>query len=277
MHPDKTGGEFNNEKHEKEYHRLANALKYLKSQMPAPNALVMNTGTLAEALQRLERVERSLVRVKSRQSIRLLNYMHNRDDITRKAIVRFRTSWIRSSIFASIAGSILTFSKISPNNAILGWIASNAIIAGSLSIVFLFAITLALIGRIRENWARRYALWLLSEEGLGHIVEDCLRNNSNSCDSIITQGYLIREIIRSQHPWHELKYIRRSKTWILGSISTDLAEQISKIQLDTLIKRDLVHQDGYYGLDPKFVMDKERVEILLGNDIWYRGFWDSWT
>ena len=268
LHPDKTGGEFASKEQEDEFHRLSEALQFLKSQPSIPTALVTNAEVSTRTLRCLEQIEKSLARTESRRSTSPWTRAEHRDAVTREATAHFRASWIRSSVFASIAGSIVTFSQVLSNNAVFGWIADSTIITGFLSAAFLTAGALALIGRLREGRARRYASWLLSEEGLGHTVRGCLRHTSNDDGSIITQRGLASEVRKFQHPWHKLKFVRRAKRWLLGSISTTLAERIAGIQLGILIERGLIRQDGHHGLEPRFVMDKERVKTLLA-DLWY--------
>ena len=265
LHPDKTGGEFASNEQKGEFHRLSEALQFLESDASIPTALVTNAEMSTRTLRCLEQIEQSLARADSRRSVSPRTRAEHRDAVTREATAHFRASWIRSGVFASIAGSIVTFSQALSNNAVLGWIADSTITTGILSAAFLSSGVLALIGRLREGRARRYASWLLSEEGLGHTVQGCLRRTSNDGDSIITQRGLAYEVTMFQHPWHKLEFVRRAKRWLQGSISTTLAERIAEIQLGILIERGLIRQNGYHGLEPRFVMDKERVETLLAD------------
>ena len=269
LHLDKTGGEFASNEQKGEFHRLSEALQFLESQASIPTALVTNAEMSTRTLRCLEQIEQSLARVESRRSVSPRTRAEHRDAVTREATAHFRASWIRSGVFASIAGSIVTFSQALSNNAVLGWIADSTIITGFLSAAFLASGALALIGRLREGRARRHASWLLSEEGLGRTVQGCLRRTSNDGDSIITQRGLAYEVTMFQRPWDKLKFVRRAKRWLQGSISTTLAERIAEIQLGILIERGLIRQNGYHGLEPRFVMDKERVKTLLADLHWY--------
>ena len=268
LHPDKNGGEFASEEQKGEFHRLSEALEFLESPASMPTAVVTNTEMSTRTLQCLEQIEKLLARAESRRSASPGTSAEHRDAVTREATTRFRASWIRSSVFASMAGSIVAFSQALPNNAVLGWIADSAIITGFLSVAFLAAGALALVGRLKEDRTRHHASWLLSEEGLGHTVRGCLRRTSNDGGSIITKRGLAHEVTMVQLPWHKPKFVRWADRWLLGSVSTTLAERIAEIQLSVLIDRGLIRQDGHLGLEPKFVMDKERVETLRA-DPWY--------
>ena len=269
LHPDKTGGEFANNDQKGEFHRLSEALQFLESHESVPTGLVTNAEMLTGALRRLEQIEQSLARADSRRAVSPETRVEHRNAVTREATAHFRASWIRSSVFASIAGSIVTFSQALPNNAVFGWIADSTITTGILSAAFLASGVLALLGRLREGRARSRALWLLSEEGLGHTVRGCLRSISDDGDPLITQRGLAHEITMFQHLWDKPKFVRRAKRWFQGSISTTLAEHIAEIQLGILIERGLIRQDGYRGLEPRFVMDQERAETLLADLHWY--------
>ena len=271
LHPDKTGGEFASNEQKGKFHRLSEALQFLDSHAPIPLALVTNAEMLTRTLRLLEQIEQSLASADSRPSVTPRTRAEHRDAVTREATAHFRASWIRSGVFASIAGSIVTFSQALSNNAVLGWIADSTITTGFLSAAFLASRVLALIGRSREGRARRHASWLLSEEGLGYTVRGCLQRTSDDGDSIITQRGLAYEVTMCQRPWDKLKFVRRAKRWLQGSISTTLAERIAEIQLGILIERGLIRQNGYHGLEPRFVMDKERVETLLADPWFFAG------
>ena len=268
LHPDKTGGEFPSKELKAEFHRLSEALEFLDSEPSIPTALVTNAEVLTKTLRRLEQIEKSLARAEARRSTSSWTRAEDRDAVTREATAHFRASRIRSGVFASIAGSIVAFSKILSNNAVFGWIADSTIITGFLTAAFLVTGALALIGWLREGRARRHASWLLSEEGLGHTVRGCLQHPSNDDDSIITQRGLASEMRTFLRPWHKLTFVRWAKRWLLGPISTTLAERIAGIQLGILIERGLIRQDGHHGLEPRFVMDKERVKTLRA-DPWF--------
>ena len=267
-HPDKTGGEFANNEHKREFHRLSEALQFLESQASKPTALVTNAELLTRTWRCLEQIEQSLTRAESRRSASLSTRQERREAVTREATTQFRASWIRSGLFASIAGSIVAFSQVLSDNAVLGWIADSTLITGFLSAAFLASGALALIGRLREGRARRHASWLLSENGLGHTVQGCLRHTSTDGGSIITKRGLANQVTMFQRPWRKPEFVRRAKRWILGSISMTLSERIAEIQLGILIERGVIWQDGYHGLEPRYVMDKERMETLL-EDCWY--------
>ena len=269
LHPDKTGGEFASNEQKGEFHRLSEALQFLESHESIPTGHVTNAEMLTGTLRRLEQIEQSLARADSRRAVSPKTRVEHRDAVTREVTAHFRASWIRSGVFASIAGSIVTVSQALPNNAVFGWIADSTITTGILSAAFLASGVLALIGRLKEGRARRRASWLLSEEGLGHTVRGCIRRTSDDGDPIITQRGLAHEVTMFQHPWGRPEFVRRAKRWLQGSISTTLAEQIAEVQLGILIERGLIRQNGYRGLEPRFVMDQERVETLLADLHWY--------
>jgi hypothetical protein len=266
LHPDRTGGRFPNQESEARYHLVSEALRYLESRFPIPVEL-------AGIAKRLDRLDQALARlapsgptdVAAGSGIR-----KSRERIRADATARYRTSRRRTTVFATAAGAIVAFSKILPGNPLFGWIAASPIALAVLGILFVSFGGLSVINWVKQDRVQRNATWLLGEEGLGYLVRECLRNTArDEAEAVITRRGLAQQVIWFRRPWDKRAWLGRLKQQLIGGIPVAVAEEIADLQLGELLRRGVVRQHGFRGIEPVFRMEPDRVKELLDDHFYY--------
>jgi len=265
IHPDKSGGTFPNPQVEARFHRLRDAIEYMKERPPVP----LELGALEAKLDaKFDAMIEGLNALRTVRSLEVSTLRRNEGDeeLPRRSRQIYMPARIRSGVFASICGTILALLTIFRENPFLAPLAHSPVVLGSLLSFLIISSGAFSVLWLREYRAEKRTEWLSSDSGIATIMQAALgivkpQIGDNSV-ALVTKRDLVDAILNHNRPWERNLLFRSLKRLLHPTIPTRVAEEIASRHLQELVRRGSISPYDVQTFEPTYSVSKSVIEDL---------------